>query len=173
MEKLYKKIGWKNKPNLSTPLGASNLKKIDEALDGLDNRTIELNNKDAEQGRHIEELYAETRNNAQAIEEVRESTQYLDSSKIVTNKSGAPVYIDDASNMNIENIVFYGESKQMQTTGKNLFNPSGLSANPSCALESSPKYSFGTPESVTMSTRRSRSRISPVFLSTPRSTVMS
>lgn len=120
MEKLYKKTGWKNKPNLSTPLGASNLKKIDEALDGLDNRTIELNNKDAEQGRHIEELYAETRNNTQAIEEVRESTQYIDSSKIVTNKSGAPVYIDDASNMNIENIVFYGESKQVQTTGKNL-----------------------------------------------------
>ena len=59
MEKLYKKIGWKNKPNLSTPLGATNLKKIDEALDGLDNRTIELDNKDAEQGRHIEGLYAE------------------------------------------------------------------------------------------------------------------
>ena len=131
MEKLYKKIGWKTKPNLATPLGATNLKKIDEAIDGLDNRTIELNNKDAEQGRHIEELYAETRNNTQAIEEVRESTQYIDSSKIVTNKSGAPVYIDDASNMNIENIVFYGESKQETTHGNQLLN---LKANTSSSV---------------------------------------
>lgn len=115
MEKLYKKIGWKNGPNASTPLGATNLKKIDEALDGLDNRTIELDNKDAEQGRHIEGLYAETRKNTQAIEEG------FDALKIVPTASGSPVYIFDASNMNNEGIDFLGESKQMQTTGKNFF----------------------------------------------------
>ena len=115
MEKLYKKIGWKNRPNASTPLGATNLKKIDEAIDGLDNRTIELDNKDAEQGRHIEGLYAETRKNTQAIE------SGFDALKIVPTASGSPVYIFDASNMNNEGIDFLGESKQLQTTGKNFF----------------------------------------------------
>lgn len=116
MEKLYKKIGWKNKPNLATPLGATNLKKIDEAIDELDNRTIELDNKDAEQGRHIEGLYAETRKNTQAIEEG------FDALKIVPTASGSPVYIFDASNMGLEDIDFFGESKQLQTTGAQLFD---------------------------------------------------
>ncbi len=109
MEKLYKKIGWKNKPNLSTPLGATNLKKIDEALDGLDNRTIELNSKDAEHSRHIEGLYVETRKNAQAIE------SSLDALKIIPTASGNTAYMDDASNMGLERIDLYGESKQNGT----------------------------------------------------------
>lgn len=138
MEKLYKKIGWKNRPNLATPLGATNLNKIDEALDGLDNRTLELNSKDAEQGRHIEGLYAEVRTIQEDVSDntlqIRVTTSLVDSlldnirglseelseSQIVNTASGSTAYIDDASNMGIKDIDFYGESKQMQTTGKNL-----------------------------------------------------
>lgn len=43
MEKLFSKINWQNRPNSSTPLGATNLNKIDYALDEIDNRVIELN----------------------------------------------------------------------------------------------------------------------------------
>ena len=138
MEKLYKKIGWKNKPNLATPLGATNLKKIDEALDGLDNRTIELNSKDAEQGRHIEGLYAEVRTIQEDVADnslqIKVTTAHVDSLlkdiqgvaedvnglKIVNTASGTTAYMDDASNMGFEDIDFFGESKQMQTTGKNV-----------------------------------------------------
>lgn len=122
MEKLYKKIGWKNRPNASTPLGATNLKKIDEALDGLDNRTIELDTQRANHKRLIDDLYFKTDALEKEIEEVRtETNSSIDALKIVPTASGSPVYIFDASNMGFEGIDFFGESKQRQTTGKNLF----------------------------------------------------
>lgn len=121
MEKLYKKIGWKNKPNLSTPLGATNMGKIDEALDGLDNRTIELDEQRANHKRLIDDLYVNVNEHTSAIEGLTEKSNDIDALKIISAASGSPAYIDDASNMNIENIVFYGESKQETTTGKNLF----------------------------------------------------
>lgn len=114
-EKFYSLINWKNRPNLSTPLGAKNLNKMDKAIGELDERVVETS-KEAEKNKlSVQNLGLEIESVSKDIEEVRESTQYIDSSKIVTNKSGAPVYIDDASNMNIENIVFYGESKQNGT----------------------------------------------------------
>ena len=121
MEKLYKKIGWKNKPNLSTPLGATNLGKIDEALDGLDNRTIEMNESIATNRRNIEILYANVNKNTSAIEVLTEKSNDIDMLKIVSTASGSPAYMEDASNMGLEGIDFFGESKQLQTTGKNLF----------------------------------------------------
>lgn len=42
---------------------------------------------------------------------------------IVNEESGTTAYIDDASNMNLENIIFYGESKQMQTSGSQFLAP--------------------------------------------------
>lgn len=115
MEKLYKKIGWKNKPNLSTPLGATNMGKIDEALDGLDNRTIELDEQRANHKRLIDDLYVNVNEHTSAIEGLTEKSNDIDALKIISAASGSPAYIDDASNINIENIVFYGESKQNGT----------------------------------------------------------
>ena len=42
-KKLFSKINWQNKPSSATALGATNLNKIDYALDEIDNRVIELN----------------------------------------------------------------------------------------------------------------------------------
>lgn len=123
MEKLYKKIGWKNKPNLSTPLGATNLKKIDEALDGLDNRTIELDTQRVNHKRLIDDLYSKTDALEKEIEEVQTSTEASkDALKIISTASGTTAYMDDASNMGLEDIDFFGESKQLQTTGAQLFD---------------------------------------------------
>lgn len=115
MEKLYKKIGWKNRPNLSTPLGATNMNKIDEALDGLDNRTIELDEQRANHKRLIDGLYFNVNENTSAIEDLTKKSNDIDALKIISTASGSSAYIDDASNMNIEDITFYGESKQNGT----------------------------------------------------------
>ena len=40
-EKFYSLINWKNRPNLSTPLGAKNLNKMDKAIGELDERVVE------------------------------------------------------------------------------------------------------------------------------------
>ena len=50
-EKSYQLIGWKNKNEmLTTPLGATLLNRIDDALNEIDNRVIELNKQKAEAG---------------------------------------------------------------------------------------------------------------------------
>lgn len=162
MEKLYKKIGWKNRPNLATPLGATNLNKIDEALDGLDNRTIELDEQRANHKRLIDDLYVNVNEHTSAIEGLTEKSNDIDALKIISTASGSPAYIDDASNMNIENIVFYGESKQNGTPtptspipieskivnrvdvlGKNLLNPSGFATKTSNGVTFTPVFEDG------------------------------
>lgn len=42
MEKAYSRINWENQPSTKTALGASNLNRVDKALDEIDNRTITL-----------------------------------------------------------------------------------------------------------------------------------
>lgn len=41
-QKFYTKINWKNRPSTSTPLGATNLNHVDNAVDELDNRVVTL-----------------------------------------------------------------------------------------------------------------------------------
>lgn len=55
------------------------------------------------------------------------SNGYVDASKIMTSASGSPAVIEDASNMPLEGIDFYGDDiKQKSYTGKNLLNLNGL-----------------------------------------------
>lgn len=42
-EKLFSKIAFKNYPDTSTPLNATNLNKMTDAIDGIDDRVVELN----------------------------------------------------------------------------------------------------------------------------------
>ena len=42
MEKAYEAIGFENKPSTATPLGATNLNKMDSAIDLIDNRVVKL-----------------------------------------------------------------------------------------------------------------------------------
>lgn len=42
MDKLYERINWENEPSIVSPLNATNLNKIDYAVNELDNRTISL-----------------------------------------------------------------------------------------------------------------------------------
>lgn len=42
MEKAYEAIGFENKPSTATPLGATNLNKMDSAIDLIDDRVVEL-----------------------------------------------------------------------------------------------------------------------------------
>lgn len=112
-QKIYKLINWKNSPSVATPLGANNLGKMDKAIDELDNRVIELN---TQRGNHkllIDNLYAETDALGKEIEEVRtETNSSIDALKIISTASGNTAYMDDASNMGLEGIDFFGESKQ-------------------------------------------------------------
>ena len=170
-EKAYTRINWKNRPNLSTPLGAKNLNKMDKAIGELDERVVETSAEVEKNKLTIQQLGLTVESVSKDIEEVRESTQYIDSSKIVTNKSGAPVYIDDASNMNIENIVFYGESKQNGTPTpdypqpieskivngvdvlrKNLLNPSRFTTKISNGITFTPVFENGLLQYINVNT---------------------
>ena len=42
-EKLFSKIIFKDYPDTSTPLNASNMNTLSDAIDGIDNRVVELN----------------------------------------------------------------------------------------------------------------------------------
>ena len=42
-EKLFSKITFKNYPDTSTPLNASNMNALSDAIDGIDDRVVELN----------------------------------------------------------------------------------------------------------------------------------
>jgi len=42
MDKLYERINWENEPSVSSPLNATNLNRIDYAVEELDNRVISL-----------------------------------------------------------------------------------------------------------------------------------
>nr|DAN97719.1 MAG TPA: hypothetical protein [Caudoviricetes sp.] len=44
MNKVYNRINWENQPSTNTALGATNLNKVDLALDTIDNRVLELDN---------------------------------------------------------------------------------------------------------------------------------
>lgn len=126
MEKFYNRINWQNKPSLATPLGATNLNKMDSALEELDNRTLELNKKINTHDRVLSDLQAESNEHTQNIVNLQTQTesitQNIDSFKIVSTASGSPIYIDDSSNMNFEGIDLFGESTQETTTGKNLLD---------------------------------------------------
>lgn len=116
MEKFYNRINWQNKPNLATPLGATNLNKMDSALEELDNRTLELNRKNNTYDRVLNDLQAESNEHTQNIVNLQTQTesitQNIDSFKIVSTASGSPVHMEDSSNMNFEGIDFFGESTQ-------------------------------------------------------------
>lgn len=47
MEKVYEKIGWENTPSTKTPLSASNLNKMDDAINALDDRVLTLDSEKA------------------------------------------------------------------------------------------------------------------------------
>lgn len=42
MDKVYERINWQNEPSVATPINATNLNKIDYAVNALDDRVIEL-----------------------------------------------------------------------------------------------------------------------------------
>lgn len=150
LEKIYTPIGWQNKPSTATPLGSHNLSKIDEALAEIDTRVVELSKSTDGLDKRVEEAEADiTKNTAdittlenrftgfsvatsqgmehldnrvtEAETKITKNTEDIDALKIVPTASGSPVYIKDASNMGFEGIDFLGESKQLQTTGKNLY----------------------------------------------------
>ena len=48
MEKAYQKINWENYPSEKSPINESNLNKMDNALDVLDNRIIKQDTEKAD-----------------------------------------------------------------------------------------------------------------------------
>jgi len=42
MDKAYTRITWQNSPSVATPLGATNLNKLDLATDSIDNRVVAM-----------------------------------------------------------------------------------------------------------------------------------
>ena len=48
MEKLYTRVNWENKPSKKTKINASNLNKMDKALDDLDSRVVDQERKISE-----------------------------------------------------------------------------------------------------------------------------
>lgn len=140
-EKFYSLINWKNRPNLSTPLGAKNLNEMDKAIGELDERVVETSIEAEKNKLNIQNLSSEVESASKEIEEVRtETNSSIDALKIVPTASGSQVYIFDASNMNNEGIDFFGESKQRQTTGKNELNASGLTTQTTAEITFTPVY---------------------------------
>lgn len=148
-EKFYSLINWKNRPNLSTPLGAKNLNKMDKAIGELDERVVETSAEVEKNKLTIQQLGLTVESVSKEIEEVQTSTNSsIDALKIVPTASGSPVHFFDASNMNIENIVFYGESKQETTTGKNELDCNGLTEQTISGVTFTPVYKNGLLEYV-------------------------
>lgn len=56
MNKIYSKINFLNRPSKKTPLNAANLNKMDEAIDGLDNRVVDMNDELAVERARIDNL---------------------------------------------------------------------------------------------------------------------
>lgn len=54
--KIYDKINWRNKPDKTTPIDATNLGKIDAALNTIDDRVVELGKKANDTDDAINEL---------------------------------------------------------------------------------------------------------------------
>ena len=48
MDKVYSRINWQNQPSTATALGATNLNKIDVALNEIDNRVVAMDTSKAD-----------------------------------------------------------------------------------------------------------------------------
>lgn len=149
-EKAYTRINWKNRPNLSTPLGAKNLNKMDETLNELDDRILEVSSEVERESLNIvlmsgeiNALKEDVAGNTSQINELSNLAEDVNGLKIVNTASGSPVYIDDASNMGFERIDLYGESKQESTSGKNLLDCSGLAEKTASGVKFTPVFENG------------------------------
>lgn len=188
LEKIYTPIGWQNKPSTATPLGSHNLSKMDEALDEIDTRLVGLSEDTEELDERVGEAETDITQNAQDItrlnnsfngfsvavsqgmeqlnnrldeaeDKIENNTEDINALKIIPTASGTPAYMDDASNMGLEGIDFYGESKQNGTPtptspipieskivnrvdvlGKNELDCSGLSVQTTAGITFTPKY---------------------------------
>lgn len=121
-EKAYTRINWKNRPNLSTPLGAKNLNKMDATLNELDDRIIEVSSEVESDSLiigfisdKVNALEEDVDENTSQINELSNLAEDVNGLKIVNTASGTTAYMDDASNLNIEDITFFGESTQNGT----------------------------------------------------------
>ncbi len=149
MDKAYERINWQDEPSVETPIDATNLNKMDEALDVLDNRVVELDIASQVAKGNIDSLIE---NMSTAEKDIVTLKQLLNSAQgaianvgikvteaeadigalqavcdtkaqgIICTASGEVVVITDCSDAVFSNISVNGASKQDKIIGKNHLN---------------------------------------------------
>lgn len=124
--KIYSKINWKDEPIEETPLSARNLNKMDSALDEIDKRVVEVNNRvetlvTAEQsGDEVTDIRVGYDGNVypSAGDSVRAQTGEL--------KSDIVIIKNDTDNLNLNTYNLNLDVNGGIITGKNKFNPNKI-----------------------------------------------
>lgn len=87
MDKAYSRIDWENEPSINTPINATNLNRMDNALNVIDNRVISLDTTKAEQNDILQCFNSITYNSETGV-------------FVFTKKNGSSVTVD----LNVEKI---------------------------------------------------------------------
>lgn len=111
MDKVYERINWQNEPSVATPINATNLNKIDYALDALDDRVIELNKNQSDANEQINEKM----DGMQRAITKTEETLNTKAQGIICNASGNPAVLPASSGNGFIDIVVNGASVQDDT----------------------------------------------------------
>lgn len=139
MNKAYSRINFQNAPSTATPLNATNLNKMDKAINDLDDRIIELQGYQEEAEEAAEEAAASASAASKALETVtadaearvneiiagmevytKEEANSKFASAIKQTASGSPVLITDSVEGKVLDFKGKGRSTQKQYSGKNL-----------------------------------------------------
>ena len=99
MEKTYERINWEDHPSVDTPINETNLNKMDQAIDELDNRIL---------GLYTAKVDKTT------------ATNMIAELKMKNDAKGENIHIPDSDEAKIVAFGLYGKSEQKQYTGKNL-----------------------------------------------------
>lgn len=96
MEKVYSLINWENAPNTSTPLGRMNLRKVDVAVNAIDDRVIAIDTSKANQStvnNVVKEITYEESTGILTITKVNNTSTQIDTKleKLAVNFSYDPV----------------------------------------------------------------------------------
>lgn len=139
MEKTYERINWANFPSEETPINETNLNKMDEAIDELDNRVLGLDSakldkstadeKFAEIDIELEELNTAKLDKTTADEMISEmDNKKLDKttadtmfaeSKIKNTAMGDTIHLTDSDKGKVLAFGLYGKALQNKYSGKN------------------------------------------------------
>lgn len=150
MNKAYSRINFQNAPSTATPLNATNLNKMDKAINDLDDRIIELSGYQEEAEESAEMASASASAAAKAAEtatadaeaRVNEVIQGLEvytkadshkkfASVIKQVATGSPILIKDGAGVEALDFKGKGRSTQKQYSGKNLLKPTISTGNAS------------------------------------------